>query len=192
MIKFIFACILFNVVNGHHENVQIPVNNCYWQGARWGEFKACGHNEVAVGSCGSGRNADCENHYWDQLKCCRLHPQDSFYHNSCTKYYSRYPGQELSCMDKNKILKGQCGSGKYADCDRAHNIIECCVGGLESSGQVIDADRKSCHWQFAGYGRKLECGRDEAIFGRCGSGQHADCQAKKAFHGIQCCRVIRY
>ena len=43
------------------EIINVPQDNCFWRGARYGAMTYCEMNEIAVGSCGSGLNDDCDN-----------------------------------------------------------------------------------------------------------------------------------
>ena len=40
--------------------VTVPQDACFWRGQRYGQMLYCEDGEVAVGSCGSGRNDDCD------------------------------------------------------------------------------------------------------------------------------------
>ena len=42
--------------------------DCTWRGQRFGQLNSCDPNEIAVGSCGSSDQADCQDGNWHELK----------------------------------------------------------------------------------------------------------------------------
>ena len=42
------------------DQIIIPQDACFWRGQTYGELLYCESGEVAVGSCGSGKNDDCD------------------------------------------------------------------------------------------------------------------------------------
>ena len=44
----------------------IPRDDCIWRSGNYGWFNSCEGNEVAIGGCGSGSNANCDG-FTDQV-----------------------------------------------------------------------------------------------------------------------------
>ena len=78
---------------------------------------------MAIGSCGSGKNDDCDNGQWHQLLCCDM---EDYHWQECTEYKSDH-GKDLSCPDllnyNGAILEGACGSGMWSDCQGETHIV---------------------------------------------------------------------
>ncbi|TRY72589.1 hypothetical protein TCAL_03119 [Tigriopus californicus] len=181
-----FACVLFLTTLVWAQNIEVPTDSCMWRGAKYGQMNACEPNEIVVGSCGSGRRDDCDSGQWHQLLCCKM---PEYTYENCLEYKGEH-GQDISCSqqahDDSMLLQGACGSGLQHDCGGTTHIAKCCHGHL------ADAKLKStgtCYWIYGYHGEKIQCNRrDEAAFGRCGSGYKDDCGTEK-WHGLQCCQL---
>ena len=82
--------------------------------------------QVATGSCGSGKNHDCNSDpdYWTELYCCQM--EDGYHYQDCSDYKETH-GVGISCPEKlnynGAILEGCCGSGMWEDCDGKTHIV---------------------------------------------------------------------
>lgn len=170
--------------------IKISKSSCMWhKTVHWGERLQCSGDEVAVGLCGSGKNKDC-NSYVHTLKCCK---QMEYYNSYCKTSGSRY-GIPINCRNRGGMLTGSCGAGQSADCHGNYNEAVCCNGFI--LGREIQPIQSTCHeiesksggWTAGGWGHTLECGKDEVIVQKCGSGREADC-ANGNSHSIVCCKL---
>ncbi|TRY68410.1 hypothetical protein TCAL_06201 [Tigriopus californicus] len=173
---------------GNGQDITIPSDGCSWRTEIYGHINQCDGNEVVVGSCGSGDGRDC-NGLTHQLLCCDL---DNFYYSNCLEFYGGY-GVHLSCpeltKDPDTMVEAACGSEKGLDCHNgSSHSVKCCHGHQFDGSRVGSSGE--CYWLYGGRGQPVQCTRnDEAVFGRCGSGQAARC-TNNQWHGIQCCRLI--
>ena len=76
-----------------------------------GVVNTCGGNEMVIGSCGSGGNADCQNGHHDELLCCTI---PGYYFEGCQDYFAR-EGEHVACFqrslpDFSMVMEGACGS----------------------------------------------------------------------------------
>ena len=59
--------------------------------------------------------------------------------------------------------------------------------------QIVQGGPETCRWFYGDYGVTVDCPVNQAIFGRCGSGQHHDCVddngGPNQAHGMLCCEV---
>merc|ERR1712080_723389 len=167
--------------------IKIPEEGCRWISESFGGENKCDGNEVAVGSCGSGRHTDCNNqNAVTMLKCCDL---PGFFYTDCTKHGANW-GVPMDCTQLKgtaPLVEGICGSGFRHDCHGQGHEIECCSGSV--NGTAV-GPTSQCYWEYtAAFGMQVECGRDdEVIVGRCGSGEHKDCPGAHV-HGIYCCEL---
>ena len=99
--------------------IEIPTNGCQWRGEKYGHMIQCEGNELAIGSCGSGKNDDCSSGQWHQILCCDM---PDYLYQDCLEYRGEH-GQEISCVEKDLLLEGHCGSGTYSDCDGVTHIV---------------------------------------------------------------------
>ncbi len=173
------------------QNVYVPTTNCVWRNASYGHTNTCEGNEVVIGSCGSGHNPDCDKQqgYYHQLLCCDMY--DYYVYSACQDFGGTY-GQHLSCnaLNDGSLVEAACGSGRLADCNGQYHTISCCVGQFGSDGTRLISGGY-CYWKYGSFGEKVTCNaNDEAVFGRCGSGNFGDC-AVNGWHGIECCKLDR-
>jgi len=200
-------------------NLDIDTTDCRWLKGHFGAQETCGSNEVAVSSCGSGKHDDCDwistentgefqkddlkdSGTYHAIKCCKQETLAQL--GDCTWQNGNY-GSFLTCPAL-KYLNGQCGSGRDKDCSGYTHQIQCCSGTWDGTSEgVFRADEAHCRL-MGDFGDVVDCGYNEMAFGRCGSGEHADCQhflmeeRKKSgnirienlgdhgyYHGLQCC-----
>jgi len=52
--------------------LKLDRGRCRWRGAKYGWLQQCQGDEVMVGACTSGRNADCGKKTWTGINCCRI------------------------------------------------------------------------------------------------------------------------
>ena len=105
------------------QDVVVPSDNCQWRGASYGQMNVCEGNEIAIGSCGSGKNDDCGSGDWHQLLCCDM---PDYVYSDCVDYKGEH-GSELSCPeltnDMGSLVEGACGSGLNHDCEGSTHIV---------------------------------------------------------------------
>ena len=65
---------LVTCCEGHYQNEPVgPTSECTWEYHGYGVLLECGRSdEVLVGRCGSGRNADCPGGTYQGNLCCQL------------------------------------------------------------------------------------------------------------------------
>ena len=172
---------------GYDQFLKIPslndhagLDNCYWQGGKYGNYYTCQQNEVAVGVCGSGRRDDCPGGTYFMIECCDLGDTSV---SDCTTSYTKHYGEKQVC-DSNKVLWGGCGSGAHLDCSTTghdSNVdMTCC-------NKNLDIQSDSCVWKWGKYGQQLSCPSGQIGHGICGSGGFDDCNGGKSNSGIYCC-----
>ena len=83
------------------------------------------------------------------------------------------------------FLYSQKGAG--LECNGFSVVNRCCEGHI--GPYKVGPNISNCHWNYGNHGVPIECGRnDEAVAGRCGSGQIARCPNDSS-HGILCCEL---
>ena len=60
MKRIILSAILLASLALADDQIIIPQDACFWRGQTYGQMLYCETGEIAVGSCGSGRAADCD------------------------------------------------------------------------------------------------------------------------------------
>lgn len=170
------------------------VNGCEWREETYGTFSWCKEDEIAIGSCGSGRRKDCQGNdgkFFHGLYCCKL-PGYSVDYKNCENKRGSW-GQNVDCDQRS--VRSACGSGFRKDCDNSAHMVYCC-DAYYYGAPLIPAPRvDSCYWEYTrNYGEKVYCKTGKAsetfaIFGRCGSGNGRDCHGGNDVHGIKCCEI---
>jgi len=183
---FVFS--LLSKAASAQEDIHIPFDKCIWRGDTYGQMNQCEGNEILIGSCDSGRSADCNNGFFQQALCCDL---PGYHWETCFDFHGDH-GVHLSCPNlmgnDGSIMEGQCGSGMFEDCGGSIHTVKCCEGYF-SDGRRIEAKRETCFWKYGLYGEEIQCDFDnQAIFGRCGSGRTDGCGDERWF-GIECCEI---
>merc|ERR1739845_173682 len=174
--------LLIFIVSPIYGGIVIPTDNCEWREETWGVWNMCYGNEGATGSCGSGSGHECHNgQYVHGIYCCDL---PGYLFTDCEEKTADW-GVDIDCGQKP--VGGECGSGTHHDCHGVAHMAKCCDGTYNDLPLVPVDD--ACYWKFTpNWGEKIYCNRkDEAMFGRCGSGEHKDCEGGNAVHGIKCC-----
>ena len=187
-IIIIHKLLLFSLFATGWCGIVVPRNHCTWLSGHYGNELKCDGDQVVVGACGGGHNADCDPGYYVQMLCCSL---PMFYYSNCEKFGVHH-GVEGSCLDHGDsplMLEGTCGSASKEDCDGFSVVNDCCEGHM-TSGENVGPQVGQCGWSYANHGQKLECSRsDEIVAGRCGSGENRDCPNDTS-HGIFCCELV--
>ena len=176
--------------------------DCTWQAQIAGLQARCLPGWIATGACGSGRRAACKESLLDQkhhtlLKCCS-HKYNTDLEHDCTNRGGNY-GDERYCdaysTEENpddifyRASRALCTSANRKDCSDGDNrkvnfSLECC-----QTSDVKVGPRDYCTWKFDNgeAGTLLECDKDYALAGVCGSGSDTDCDNKNSYFGIYCC-----
>lgn len=104
--------------------------------------------------------------------------------NTCTRWVATNPWKQ-----SNNFFNSQ-----YV-CPLFLFQIECCDAfTLADFEPIVQGNPDTCMWLYGDYGVTVDCPVNQAIFGRCGSGQHHDCvdvqnNGPNQCHGILCCEV---
>jgi len=168
-------------------------SECEWLAGSHGQPVECLPGWIALGACGSGRNADCKmglrNKSFTKLLCCHT-KYDNDPRHDCQEVDGG-DGEEIYCPVGSdgsiNELTTLCSSGRTADCQGTNNrnhydFIRCC----ESSDVTLGAI-EYCSWRYGNYGDDLECPAGYALGGFCGSGGNGKCGAGDTYTGILCC-----
>eukprot|EP00808_Paulinella_micropora_P010314 g76968.t1 len=146
------------------------LTSCAWKypAGGWGTHLGCPLNDLTMGMCTSGENADCDGNAL-ALKCCK--DPDGFtatYPATAAVKNADY-GQRIKCEPWEGSVTSICASGRNKDCQGYSHRITC--------GGRTNFDPNGCTWTIAnGWNEKLECADENKILvGICASGANMDC-----------------
>eukprot|EP00091_Calanus_sinicus_P023243 TRINITY_DN7739_c0_g1_i2.p1 TRINITY_DN7739_c0_g1~~TRINITY_DN7739_c0_g1_i2.p1 ORF type:complete len:183 (-),score=47.91 TRINITY_DN7739_c0_g1_i2:162-662(-) len=110
--------------------IKIPRDDCEWRAGGEGNMaNRCDGDQLVVGACGSGFNADCPGGAFTLVECCRV---PEFYYGSCEVRGGTW-GELLACPDLSDghLVEGVCESGRGEACNGHAGEVECCVGHMQ-------------------------------------------------------------
>ncbi|MBX2811510.1 MAG: hypothetical protein KTR25_06865 [Myxococcales bacterium] len=159
-------------------NDDLTIASERWRYGGYGVNVKCGTNEIGLGLCGSGENADCSRNYTG-LQCGNIVGGAV---NSPGYLVGADYGVRLSCPFAT-VATSLCSSGKNRDC-KVNNISHT-IGLTCSQPSGITVNRNACFWQSSPYGKKTSCPSGFVMTGACGSGKNKDCRSVHS--ELECC-----